>query len=294
MYQHRYEQLSPRLVHTSTGTTVGSNTHSGAPLPGQIRTRMFRPGAPILYTLSPHFGPRPSLTMIRSRNIPPLLSRITGDGINAALLVTADGELLGSSSDAVGGPSSSSTDQNAAAAAPQPVAAAAASISSLPEDHLTTGSNPNAPSDHLDYSAIGALVAEVAADYRRLGTELNHLDPHRAAAQQQAPPPPPPPPAAASTSPPGIGSASTSEATSPGSAAGSAAVAASKGTENNKGPTNGLRCMIVEMGGGTIGVSSAGSECYVVALADTTVEHGMLRARLTALSDHVAEAFSQL
>jgi len=230
--------------------------------------------------------------MIRSRNIPPLLSRITGDGINAALLVTADGELLGSSSDAVGGPSSSPIDQNAAA-----------SISSLPipEDHLTTGPNspnPNAPSDRLDHSAIGALVAEVAADYRRLGTELNHLDPHRAAAaqQQQAPPPPPPPPAAASTSPPGIGSASASEAASPGSssAAGSGTVAASKGGENSKGPTNGLRCMIVEMGGGTIGVSSAGSECYVVALADTTVEHGMLRARLTALSDHVAEAFSQL
>jgi len=35
--------------------------------------------------------------MIRSCRIPPMLSRICGDGIEAALLVTIDGELLGAS-----------------------------------------------------------------------------------------------------------------------------------------------------------------------------------------------------
>ena len=112
--------------------------------------------------------------MIRSRNIQPLLSRITGDGINAALLVTADGALLGSSSDA---------DQ-------LPATASAAAAAASPPDE-GAGANPNAPAEQqhsLDYAAIGALVAEVAADYQRLGIELNHLDPRAAQqlAQQQA------------------------------------------------------------------------------------------------------------
>jgi len=34
--------------------------------------------------------------MIRSRSIPTVLSRATGDGIHAILLIDADGELLGS------------------------------------------------------------------------------------------------------------------------------------------------------------------------------------------------------
>ena len=35
--------------------------------------------------------------MIRSRQVPPLLSRICGDGIQSASIMTSDGELLGSS-----------------------------------------------------------------------------------------------------------------------------------------------------------------------------------------------------
>lgn len=223
--------------------------------------------------------------MIRSRNIQPLLSRITGDGINAALLVTADGALLGSSSDADQPPAATATGAAAPAAAPDE----------------GTGANPNAPADQqhrLDYAAIGALVAEVAADYQRLGIELNHLDPRAAQqlAQQQA--------QAAQLSGAASGAASPTsnnpasvEVTSPSSTAGGSS-ATGTGTGGNpsaaskaKAPT-GIKCMIVEMDGGTIGVSSAGaSDCYVVALADTDVEHGLLRARLTALSDHCAEAF---
>ena len=236
--------------------------------------------------------------MIRSRNIQPLLSRITGDGINAALLVTADGALLGSSSDA---------DQPPAAAAASAAAAAtgsAAAAASPPDEGA--GANPNAPADQqhrLDYAAIGALVAEVAADYQRLGIELNHLDPRAAQQlqqQQQAQ-------AAQLAQPSGAaGSASPSsnnptsvEVTSPSSAAGGStttgtgASGATSAASKAKAPTgNTLRCMIVEMDGGVIGVSSAGaSDCYVVAMADADVEHGLLRARLTALSDHCAEAF---
>ena len=123
--------------------------------------------------------------MIRSRNIQPLLSRITGDGINSALLVTADGALLGSSSDADQPPATASS----AAATAATGSAAAAGAASLPDEG--GGANPNAPADQqhrLDYAAIGALVAEVAADYQRLGIELNHLDPRAAQqlAQQQA------------------------------------------------------------------------------------------------------------
>lgn len=223
--------------------------------------------------------------MIRSRNIQPLLSRITGDGINAALLVTADGALLGSSSD---------TDQ------PPATGSAAAAAASPPDQG--TGANPNAPAEQqhrLDYAAIGALVAEVAADYQRLGIELNHLDPRAAQqlAQQQAQAAQLS--AAAGSASPTSNNPTSVEVPSPSSTAGgsSATGAGTGGTASvaskAKAPTgNTLRCMIVEMDGGTIGVSVAGgSDCYVVAMADADVEHGLLRARLTALSDHCAEAF---
>ena len=214
--------------------------------------------------------------MIRSRNIPPLLSRITGDGINTALLVTADGELLGSSSDA------SPQQQPPPVDNPSTAVTGATSSSSLPENP-TAGSNPNAPSDHLDFGSIGALVAEVAADYRRLGTELQNLDPRATAS----------PSSGAASSAQGTQAASPTSAV--GAAPGAAAAASSKGGgKNASASTNSFRCMIVELERGTVGVSAAGSVCYVVALADTAVEHGMLRARLIALADLVAESFSQL
>lgn len=68
--------------------------------------------------------------MIRSRRIPPMLSRICGDGIQASLLVTVDGELLGTSS---------------------------------PLDETLEKS----------VSETGSLVTEIAADYQRLGLELD-------------------------------------------------------------------------------------------------------------------------
>lgn len=92
--------------------------------------------------------------MIRSRSIPAVLSRATGDGIHAILLIDADGELLGSH----GSPPPTHEPDNAAGS-----------------------STPGAPNVlknwPLDAASIGALISEVAGDYKRLGEELVLLDP---------------------------------------------------------------------------------------------------------------------
>ncbi len=43
-----------------------------------------------------------------------------------------------------------------------------------------------------------------------------------------------------------------------------------------------------------VGVASAGPDFYVIALADSSVHHGVLAGRLRSLGSHVREAFSQL
>ena len=45
---------------------------------------------------------------------------------------------------------------------------------------------------------------------------------------------------------------------------------------------------------GVVGVASAGSGYYVIALADTDVQHGALAGRLRSLGSHFREALSQL
>mmetsp|Transcript_9797 Transcript_9797/g.13805 ORF Transcript_9797/g.13805 Transcript_9797/m.13805 type:complete len:144 (-) Transcript_9797:142-573(-) len=138
--------------------------------------------------------------MIRSCRIPPLLSRICGDGIDAALVVTNDGELLGSAQ----------SPKSASMMEPDEVAHA------------------------------GSLVTEIAMDYSRLGNELELLDPTLRAVK------------------------------------------------------NSIQCLIMELDMGLVAVSSAGSDCLVIALADPNAPHGMLKARLTALASHVQEALSPL
>lgn len=95
--------------------------------------------------------------MIRSRSIPAVLSRVTGDGIHAVLLVDADGELLGS----YGNP-------------PPTVHHAHGG------DNGNGGTAAHIDKSHwpLDAASAGALIAEVAGDYRRMGEELLLLDPH--------------------------------------------------------------------------------------------------------------------
>ncbi len=162
--------------------------------------------------------------MIRSRRIAPFLSRICEGGIIMSLLVTSDGELLGS--------------------------------------HVVE-ENPIA----LEPSDVGALVTEVAADYQRLGTELQRLD-NKAAGV--------------------VGTISQNNKSSNENTTNS-----NKNlVNNNKGL---LPCLLVEMDEGYwVGIAGASSDTYVVAIAEPSVPQGLIKERLLAVSRHVKESFSQI
>ena len=75
--------------------------------------------------------------MIRSCRIPPILSRLCGDNvIQNAMLVTCDGELLGSTS--------------------------------------STFVNPDGRTESMQ--SLGTLIADIAVDYQRLGEEYANVD----------------------------------------------------------------------------------------------------------------------
>jgi len=96
--------------------------------------------------------------MIRSRSIPTVLSRITGDGIHAVFLIDSDGELLGS----YGNPPPQTHNKI-----------------SQDDNNVLSSQWP------LDASSIGALISEVAGDYSRMGEELLLLDPQYDSSQQR-------------------------------------------------------------------------------------------------------------
>ena len=171
--------------------------------------------------------------MLRASNIPPLLSRITGDGIHTALLVTSDGELLGSAT----------TRQD---------------LSFVSDDNI---------------ASIGSLIAEVAADYKRAGNDLAALD--------------------------GKSSISASEKNP--TTASARSVGGTTRSTNGVGHPNtsavpALKCLLVEFEQGIAGVASTGSYagCLVIALAESTVEVGLIRARVMTLASYVGEALTQL
>jgi len=91
--------------------------------------------------------------MIRSSAIPIVLERAVGDGIHSVLLVDADGELLGS----CGGPPPASSNGSS-------------------EKSIWP----------LDAAFVGALISEVASDYRRMGEELLLLDPQLDSVRRQS------------------------------------------------------------------------------------------------------------
>ena len=103
--------------------------------------------------------------MIRSRSIPAVLSRVAGDGIHAILLVDINGELLGSHGSPPPPPPKLYVDDNNGGGESSSSAA--------------MGAAPDENDDHwpLDAASIGALISEVAGDYRRMGEELLLLDP---------------------------------------------------------------------------------------------------------------------
>jgi hypothetical protein len=90
--------------------------------------------------------------MIRSCRIPPILNRIcNGDGVlSAAMLVTADGELLGST--------------------------------------CSTFVSP-ATGEKESMESLGTLIADIAVDYQRLGEEYMHIEETGAPGGTQQQPP---------------------------------------------------------------------------------------------------------
>lgn len=103
--------------------------------------------------------------MLRSSRIPPLLSRVTGDGIHTALLITSDGELLGSFC--------TNTNSKCSSASSSPlVKNKNVKSSGSSTDSTSSVSSSSASSSPLDKESIAALIAEVTSDYRRAGHEL--------------------------------------------------------------------------------------------------------------------------
>lgn len=198
--------------------------------------------------------------MIRSRSIPAVLSRATGDGIHAVLLIDADGELLGS------------------AGSPPP-----ASLQNKGENNDAKIAWP------LDAASIGALISEVAGDYRRLGDELLLLDPLYDSQRSNI-------------SSNDDGSKDDMQSQQDGMtrdirkqhSEGSAGNQQGKDGKDKAGQGSNLKSLIIEMEYGVVGVANSADQFYVIALADTTVQHGTLTGRLRSLGSHVGEALSQL
>jgi hypothetical protein len=90
--------------------------------------------------------------MIRSCRIPPILNRICDDVIHSALLVTADGELLGAST--------KKSSSSLFGSPPDAPSSAPATTTN------TTGA----------IESLGTLIADIAVDYHRLGEEYAGID----------------------------------------------------------------------------------------------------------------------
>jgi len=93
--------------------------------------------------------------MIRSCRIPPILNRICDDIVHSALLVTADGELLGAS-----------TKRSSSSLFPP--------ISASPPEGNNASISPASSAGAIEN--LGTLIADIAVDYQRLGEEYVGID----------------------------------------------------------------------------------------------------------------------
>jgi hypothetical protein len=215
--------------------------------------------------------------MIRSSRIPILLDRVCTDGILFSLLITNDGELLGHSTKE----SDETSDK---------IFHEHTDSSQFIDKPCDSSTSVGACWKSLEPSDVGALVAEVVEDYRRLGVELSQISPNNYNNN--------------------VGySIGTSGVTTPTISprnsgvqenvagvlkndSGSSGVGESK--NRNGIPKGSLNCLITELEMGTVGVATASQNTYVIVIAEPTVNHGMLRGRLSALASHVGESFAQL
>jgi len=230
--------------------------------------------------------------MIRSSRIPPLLTKICTNGIVSSLLITSDGVLLGCSSLAVPAPKYSNGKDGP----------------SVDTDiHVNVNANEKNEKVHdigavcngeintwltMNPSDIGALVAEVVDDYRRLGSELAVLHPSSSSTRSGMA-------GGVSLSPRSTGFSGSSKDSmivdkEDSGSSGTGGEGNIKRNANSSKERGRLHCLIIELDAGLVGIASATSGTYVVALAESTAHQGMLKGRLTALADHVRDSFSQL
>lgn len=261
--------------------------------------------------------------MIRSSRIPPLLDKICTDGILSSLLISKDGELLGSSTSKT----CSNSNNNSNSSVPIPP-------KGLTEDMIMTGSSSSTTSNipawmNMNPNDVGALLAEVLEDYKQLGCELSLLDPssfspsgiHSSGSNNTN-----------ATNKAGVGAGasgatgtSTSNTSNDNTGDGNKGITTNNntstdntsrqqqqdsqvsntedGTKNTSTSTSGndankiketnrnnkdkgrLNCLIIELEMGIIGITSATSSTYVIALAETTTQHGLLKDKLTVLAN---------
>lgn len=102
--------------------------------------------------------------MIRSSRIPLILDKICTDGISMSLLISKDGELLGSST------TRGSIQQ-------QQHQQSMEESTSNTKINVPSSKNNELPMSNINPSDVAALIAEVIQDYKRLGCELALLDP---------------------------------------------------------------------------------------------------------------------
>jgi hypothetical protein len=203
--------------------------------------------------------------LIRSARIPDILSRIITPKdpvIQAVLLVTADGELLGSIGSLLSTTNTPTT--------------------------TTDTNNTNTTNHHhpLNMDDFGALIADIAVDYQQLGDVLNQSNnnnnnnrsnnnnininsnnnshnSHNSSNNNSN--------TSSSSSPPPTSSSSSA-------------------TKSNKKSTT----LLLELDQGLVGVSSC-MDCWIIAIAATpNAPMGMIQARLQAITEHVQEGLSPL
>lgn len=213
--------------------------------------------------------------MIRSTRIPPILNRICDDVVHSALLVTADGELLGASTkrstSSLFPPTTNNTSNNSTA---------------------TTADHHNDMMDNL-----GTLIADIAVDYQRLGEEYVGIENNSnggtsssSSLQQQQ------------QQQNQMSRGSSGNSSSAGNNANTMTTTSNTSVGNNTNTatinTHGksqLQCLLVELELGLVAVSSCGSfDCLVIAIAAPNAPLGVVKAKIQTLAVYVQEALSPL
>ena len=205
--------------------------------------------------------------MIRSARIPDILSRVIADKdpvIQTVMLVTADGELLGSTS-------STYTNNSLTASTPS-------STSMNSSGHFTNPSlgavDNNGNTNTMSIEHLGALIADIAVDYQQLGDVMN-----------------------SNHSSSGLSNNTTSTAvattttTTPGSSNNN-----NNDSSSNKSPKPNKKSttLLLELEQGLVGVASC-LDCWIIAIAATpNAPMGMIQARLQTIAEYVQEGLSPL